>query len=651
METNDLGKPYQTELNALPSTYNWACSQPNDSLCKAIERLLARPLLAVGSGGSFSVCHYAAHLHSLLTGHPSIPTTPLQAVDQRTPIGDMGIIVPTAGGNNPDVVAAVQLLSEQEPHALLLLCGNAKSRAASQAARYQFVDFVSYELPSGKDGFLATNSLLAFSVLLARAYLEVSGQRVSLPEDFHDLLSDREISKANAAVEHRYTKVLERSTLLVLHGPATTAAAVDIESKFSEAALGQVQVCDFRQFAHGRHHWLAKRHDDTAILTLETPSDEGVASQTLEVLPESVPIERIQIPHDDWLADLSGICEGFYLTGVAGTLRGIDPGRPGVPAFGRKLYHTNAFSTRASRSSMPAWKARAIERKSSKRIKRLEGEHRLTVWTDAVESVLEDIAATCFCGIVLDYDGTLCSEEQRFKPLTKEIADILVLLLKAGLQIGIATGRGKSVRERLQEGLPKKYWNQVLVGYYNGGQIFPLNSMELPDGAEHVAAELIGVREAIQSDRLLADGTITLRHRQITLSGINSLSLESLCEHVDALVHRVSGRGFRVMRSGHSIDIVPDVVSKVAVVKALPRTANAEAVLRIGDRGRWPGNDAQLLSSPHGLSVHEVSSDAGSCWNVAPPGWRGWQATLWYLRHVKVSRRGARFQIPREKQG
>jgi hypothetical protein len=46
----------------------------------------------------------------------------------------------------------------------------------------------------------------------------------------------------------------ERRTTVVLHGPATRVGAIDLESKFTEAALGNLQVADWRNFAHGRHH-------------------------------------------------------------------------------------------------------------------------------------------------------------------------------------------------------------------------------------------------------------------------------------------------------------------------------------------------------------------------------------------------------------
>lgn len=649
-----MGKPFDVEIEALPSTYAWAMRQPIDRLCRAVERLRSHPLLAVGSGGSFSVCHFATHLHGMLARQPAVSLTPLQAVDRRTPIATAGVLLPTAGGNNPDVVAAVRLLSEQEPQSLLILCGNAESRVASQAARYRMIDFISFELPTGKDGFLATNSLLAFCVLLTRAYLDVSGHSPDLPKNYRDLLTECRLASTNTWASRRYADILGRNTLVVLHGPATAAAAIDIESKFTEAALGHVQICDFRQFAHGRHHWLAKRHDETAILSLESQEDGPVAEQTLAILPKTVPTVRLRLPHRTWNADLSALCEGFYLVRAAGDQRGIDPGRPGVPSFGRKLYHANAFRIGRNAQSMAARQARAIERKAVETLDQLAADDRLTFWTRALDLVLRDLAATRFCGIVVDYDGTLCSEDQRFEPLPRDVVRSLISCLESGALLGIATGRGKSVRKCLHEALPRQFWPRVTVGYYNGGQILPLDSDELPDGTEHVIAELQPVADAIAADRLLAQGTVTLRSRQITLSALRGVPLDALCEHAEALVNRVAPRGLRVMRSGHSIDIVPDAVSKLSVVERLVEVAGASdstAVLRIGDRGRWPGNDSQLLASPFGISVHEVSSDASSCWNIAPPGQRGWQATLWYLRQLRISKRGVRFRLPRGEGG
>ena len=61
-----------------------------------------------------------------------------------------------------------------------------------------------------------------------------------------------------------------------------------------------------------------------------------------------------------------------------------------------------------------------------------------------------------------------------------------------------------------------------------------------------------------------------------------------------------------------------------------------DEILCIGDRGRFPGNDYELLSHTFALSVDEVSANASSGWNLAPPGCRGVAATLFYLAHIKL---------------
>lgn len=620
-------------------------TRPIDELVRAVERLLSAPLLAVGSGGSFTACHFARHLHESYAQQPAIPLTPLQAVDGRIPSSRMSVVVPTAGGNNPDVIAAVRLLTETEPRSLLIVCGDPESKVAALARRYEMIDFVPFPLPAGRDGFLATNSLLAFCVLLSRAYAKAAGRPSLLPKSLKSLLGETRVGSRIASRDEEYLSLLNRNTLIVLHGPSTGAAAVDIESKFTESALGSVQVADYRQFAHGRHHWIAKNPATTAVLSLESDDDCNVAAQTLSLLPTAIPIKRISVPQRGPIADLACIIEGFYLAAAAGRARGIDPGRPGVPAFGRKLYHTNAFRRSSNQDAIPSWKARPIERKAAHSVASLVEEDRLPFWLSAFDEVVQQLANARFQGIVVDYDGTLCHEDRRADPLPPDIVGVLSDLLKAGLVLGVATGRGKSVRERLREALPKKHWPRVVVGYYNGAELFGLDDSQLPDGTEGVGPELAELALAFEADRLLDSGKLTLRRKQITLRQLRGLSLQALCEHAEAIVSHVAPNAVRVMRSGHSVDIVPQSVTKLTVVERVQQlTGQGTApVLRIGDRGCWPGNDAQLLASPFGLSSYEVSSDSSSCWNLAPAGHRGHQATLGYLRHLSINRRGLRF--------
>jgi hypothetical protein len=71
--------------------------------------------------------------------------------------------------------------------------------------------------------------------------------------------------------------------------------AVDLESKFTEAALGNLQAADYRNFAHGRHHWLAKRGHESAVLALISEADRELAERTLNLIPREVPQARMYI--------------------------------------------------------------------------------------------------------------------------------------------------------------------------------------------------------------------------------------------------------------------------------------------------------------------------------------------------------------------
>ena len=70
----------------------------------------------------------------------------------------------------------------------------------------------------------------------------------------NDFFTEGSAKDNQTAIRKACRPLLERGTLVVLHGPDTRSAAVDLESKFVEAALGDIQTADYRNFAHGRHH-------------------------------------------------------------------------------------------------------------------------------------------------------------------------------------------------------------------------------------------------------------------------------------------------------------------------------------------------------------------------------------------------------------
>ena len=79
--------------------------------------------------------------------------------------------------------------------------------------------------------------------------------------------------------------------------------------------------------------------ETSAVLAFITDADRALAERTLDLLPVEVPQARIEFAGGANALMLASLLAALRITGWAGVSRGIDPGRPGVPKFGRKLYH------------------------------------------------------------------------------------------------------------------------------------------------------------------------------------------------------------------------------------------------------------------------------------------------------------------------
>ena len=104
-------------------------------------------------------------------------------------------------------------------------------------------------------------------------------------------------------------------------------------------------------------------------------------------------------------------------------------------------------------------------------------------------------------------------------------------------------------------------------------------------------------------------------------------------------------RHLTITRSSHSVDVVAPNASKLNVLHRLQSDHPGTSWLAIGDRGRWPGNDYELLKSSYALSVDELSVDSETCWNLAPRGQRGVEVTLVYLRSLVSDDASFRFDL------
>jgi fructoselysine-6-P-deglycase FrlB-like protein/hydroxymethylpyrimidine pyrophosphatase-like HAD family hydrolase len=648
-----MSKKYLSELLQINSTYQWANQVNIDELVAFVSLSRNSPLISVGSGGSLTVAHLAALLHQN-TGALAKAATPFDvSANLRSTLRSSNVIIASASGRNKDILSAFRIAVDTGVKNILALCMQLGSPLGELSTSFRHTLLAQYSPPFGKDGFLATNSLIASAVLLIRAYNTAGSEKLDLPSAL-PVIEETQLYLDDS----RPDELLAKQTLVILFGGWSVLSAIDLESKCTEAGLVHVQTADFRNFGHGRHHWLAKNPATSGVIALYSPSEEDLARKTLKQLPSNIPQMHLKSSYEGASGSLQLLAHGLNLVHFLGQVRNIDPGQPRVPEFGRKLYHLSYSykNTNATSHKLPQCEIDAIIRKAGiQKIDELSNDA-IQYWRKAYQRYIQRLTVAEFSGIVLDYDGTLCDLNERYSGMPSEVAILICNLLRFGIHIGIATGRGVSVRKDLQAKIPPELWSRVLVGYYNGGDIGRLSENNHPDIS-------IPTNELLQQFWVLLNANPEyssftqhrLRPNQLSIEVAELAHSNRIRTMVIDIFNKAKLTGLQLFDSGHSIDIVAPGISKKNLISSLEKDIKHEqklgSILCIGDRGEWPGNDFELLSTTYSLSVDNVSPDPDSCWNINIFARRGVRGTIEYLSALQFEKLSLRFEIDRIMKG
>jgi len=624
-----MGRPFNQELDRLASTYEYAVGLEISGLVRSIEATLSGGLLAVGSGGSFTAAEILRRLHRKATGITSAAMTPIELESLEFVSPNTVIWILSARGSNIDAIAAAESAIALEPAALISLTATERTPLKNRINRTPVGAAHFVESPAGRDGYLATNSLLATSVVLHRAYAAATGRETTMPS-FTELVGGS-VSATIEQFDKQYATLWCRDMVLVVHDAANAVGALDFESKATEAALGVIKPADIRNFAHGRHHWLTRFASRTAVLMWTGHEHLKLAQRTAELFPRDIAKAFVTSRLSTQFEDLESLVQAFCLTASIGAAKGVDPGRPGIAQFGSKLY---GLSRRQKPAAVSSNEAAALRKVAAGALGSRDELRSLAM------KAINVFDSTVISGLVCDLDGTLIPPSDRWLLTCRpELRVEFERLLANGMSIGIATGRAPTAKTLtlVRTLFDETRWDSIIIGCHNGALIRTLADVEVA----HTDMSCSPLREIVAQlsprltgflDRLVLDACPT----QITLraSSTQRIIYPELLLDLAAEAIAASGISAKMTRSSHSVDIVLTSTSKTNVVDKLRARAAGE-IVRFGDMGRWPGNDFELLASPLGLSVDRVSPDSATCWNLLPRGMRGLDGFLHYIRLLR----------------
>lgn len=360
-----------------------------------------------------------------------------------------------------------------------------------------------------------------------------------------------------------------------------------------------------------------------------TPRTKAIWNSIRELLP--VAIQSITLnyqPPIQWSA-LHAIGDVLAILERVSEHKHLDAAKPSVPEFGKAIYSEPSILGLTEGMDTP-WKRKAnINTKSG------WTDHQ---WITAERTIRRTLRQTVFHGLLLDFDGTVVSNPQQ--SAANWVKEWLTTLLDNGSILGIASGRGGSLKDALHSIIPEKYQDCVLVGYYNGGLLLPLskslNTETLPPS--QALCKIIAATKIHKQIQSLTNNSKP-GPLQYVLYPKSGISVKILAEEISMLVNTLSlNLEVRILCSNHSVDICPVTSSKRNVLEAMMSKCQGDqsrAILCIGDKGNQGGNDCDVLDSPFGLSVADISERPEACWNLLPQNLSGPEGLRYYSQCIQ----------------
>ncbi len=628
---------YDEELANLGTTYQIALGADISELKHAVRGASESSVIGVGSGGSYTVATLLCNLHESFTGRVSRPSTPLELICNPNLAAASPVFLITAEGKNPDIIEALERARRHSSRMVHVLTNREDSPTMMRANTLADITAHVFNL-SNKDGYLATNSLLLDAVLIARAYGELDNSTFALPSCIEEFrIGDGPISNWIDNADEFVNEVVGRRNIIIVYSPLLKAVAADLESKLSEAALTTCQVVDLRSFAHGRHLWLAERADECAVLAITEPNLAALWNGMRALFPSSIPTYEMPLAGATPTDLLAGLVAQMHFVSAIAHKIGKDPAKPDVPEFGRGLYYADlaTFIPRLAEVEEPTEQSKYEVLGAKWPSARVGG-----IVRRALRQAVDELSEKRFRSIVFDYDGTLCNSHRNDTRPPNPVLNHLTRLAEAGISIGIASGRGGSIQELLQDCLPnKELWKKFRLGLYNGGWIGEVGGPPPSVGAtseflSHVRRIVVRLKSLgvpIERIRETHPFQVSIRFEE----GVNTEGMWFVI--ADAL--RQSGLdSSTVVRSKHSVDVLAKDVNKSHLVAHIVTQDKIDPyeVITMGDQGAWPGNDHSLLEHRYSLSVDLPSRRLDRGWKLAPEHRGDVDATLWYLERLKI---------------
>lgn len=339
-------------MQSVPEILEWVDKQDVSGLQTFLLCNPTTPLICSASGGSTSSAIYASMLYSANKGIGRAISPLMFASLSYQTLNGVKVLILSQSGNGCDVeyVAMKSIRHTPRMTACLTRYNSNKKNNIVDIIRKWSNHWFMYNWKDYDDSFISTLSPFAMFGLLYKAYTNNS-----IVDNLNIDLRPEYCFKYETKIHTNEVKPFDEiRNYMVLYSSWSEPVAYDFESKMVESGYASVQLCDYRNFTHGRFIFLSNHIEETVLVLLITPREKQFIEDLIyngtsnmggrELFPQNIQIVTIETEYDTPLASIDLLIkESIFFSEVGKAygynpcdpvnLSGIDKGTPRTKAF------------------------------------------------------------------------------------------------------------------------------------------------------------------------------------------------------------------------------------------------------------------------------------------------------------------------------
>ncbi len=306
-------------IKMIPDALAWVERQDVEGLRQFLLNDGQKPLYCFASGGSFSSIDYAAlHYESNQGMAKTLTPLSMSSISDDT-LKTAKILFTTSEGRGYDEKYVARRSVKVNPtNTCAIVKNGSDDNDVIKILKKAGFNWYVYDWMVQSKSFIATIDTICKFGLFYKAFTDAGDILSKLQTD----TTPEHCFSYGPRVDGDVPQFQDIKNYIVLYNGWSRPVAIDFESKMVESGFASVQLCDYRNFCHGRFIFLSKHMEDSALVLFLTPNEQQFVKDLFwgvvwrnktDIFPKNTPIIKVETEYDSSIASIDLLVKMYVL--------------------------------------------------------------------------------------------------------------------------------------------------------------------------------------------------------------------------------------------------------------------------------------------------------------------------------------------------